>query len=144
MINWSEVEHFEKVEWKQDPDKVHGDLVHGLDKLRELLRVKVHIHEAYAKDGHYHPKSLHYNDPALAVDFHCGRKQDGFYYTNIALFVAIQQIGTFTGVGFYPHWNPVAGWHVDLRKEPLFWYRSENGRYFYGFEALTSALRRHI
>jgi len=129
---WGRVRFFKKDEWLKDPDKVSPDLVLAMDRLREVAGVPILIHVAWEESGHA-TKSYHYQ--GLAVDFHFATGM-----TCQEEYRVITDLGLFGGVGFYPHWKPRPGWHVDLRKDQLRWVQNKDKTYAYGRDALTRAL----
>jgi len=135
-VDWKTVRHFGRHEWQKDPDKVDPDLVRGMDLARSLSGVPAHIHVAFdPADGHS-STSLHYEDPARAVDFHFA---EGL--TPLEEFLILSAVPAFGGFGYYPFWdNP--GWHVDLRNPEtrVYWVRDKFGKYHYGWRALARAL----
>lgn len=130
---WLQLDHFERWEWKYDPDKASPELVLIMDRLREYAGVPVHIHVCWAQDGHA-PQSYHYT--GQAVDFRFG---DGL--RPMEEFAAICAMPELMGIGYYPLWGPRPGWHVDIRREParLYWYHDGN-TYLYGFKNIILAL----
>lgn len=131
-MSWSDgIKHFRKQEFRHDPDKVSLEAARRLDRARELAGRPIHVHVAWAPDGHA-PKSAHYDNPCTAIDFHFSPGLTPLQELQILLAAG------FTRVGHYPGWSPRAGWHADLRPEPLFWL-CRNGAYAYFPTARTLA-----
>ena len=133
-MNWSEIKYMKRHEWKQDPSRVHEDVVLTTEALRVFADCKIYIHEAWAKDGHA-VGSDHYK--GMAVDLHfekgCYSFQEQFIL--ISLFSEIKR------VGYYPTWNN-PGWHLGFLDRPdkdKFWVRKEDV-YYFGAEALAKHL----
>lgn len=129
---WERVRYFKRDEWPKDPDKVSPNLVLAMDRLREVAGVPILIHVAWEESGHA-SQSYHYK--GQAVDFHFAPG-----LTHQEEYQRIADLGLFGGVGFYPHWGPRPGWHVDLRKDTLRWVQTKDKTYAYGRDALTRAL----
>ena len=130
MVDWSKVKYFKSHEWGKEPDKAAPALVYALDRAREMARCPIIIHVCWAQDGHS-DRSFHYT--GQAVDFHFGDE-----ISCIRQFAALAAQPEFGAIGFYPHWDPRPGWHVDLRgwtDGRLYWVR-QNGVYRYGVQAL--------
>ncbi len=127
--------HFEREEWKHDPDRVSSVLVRAMDATREVAGVPIHINQAWDPAGHL-DDSGHYGDPATglatAVDF-------VFRGLTFAEQLAVLDAGPYSGIGFYPDWN-TPGWHADIKARPArkFWLR-RNGAYTYFATAVALA-----
>lgn len=68
-------------------------------------------------------EELEVMQPAKAADLHVGhRRVNGRlvpvpYGEQMAVFWLVG----FRGIGLYPGWRPYAGWHLDIRTDPLLW-----------------------
>ena len=138
MKDWSGIHHFRRREWKQDPDKIDMRLVAAMDRLREIIKKPIIIHEAWAASG-YGENSQHYL--GKAVDFHVRGGRGGYFVKTL---FAIFRIPVFMGVGWYPGWSH-PGFPVDIRraKTPVLWIR-ENGVYRYGSAVMEKAIRATV
>jgi hypothetical protein len=139
MLNWDRIKHFTYPEF-QDP--LEGEesgklidmrLVYMLDELRESTGWPILPHWAQGgcvdiNGSHGHAAgSMHLaRKGCKAVDFH--------FKTDAPIRMQFYRVCTagFCGIGVYPDWHPVPGFHVDLR--PISscqrWSRKD-GRYFY-------------
>lgn len=139
---WSSIKWFTRSEWRHDPSKAAPALVKKLDQVRDLTTktkppkgVPIHILVCWAEDGHS-PKSYHYS--GQAVDFYFGSG-----LSVVEEFLLISSISGFGGIGYYPHWTPRPGWHIDLRDHDegkLYWYHTPRLGYQYGVTALATML----
>lgn len=142
------VSNFQREEWIHDPDKVSLDLVQRLDRVRNRAtqltqhEVPIIIHVACGKPGVHSENSYHYPNErglCLAADFHFEGP-----ITPMLEFAILLEHG-FTGIGFYPNWDPVAGWHADIRPAgtPVYWWtsgESSNQEYHYSLEELMERI----
>lgn len=136
---WEQVQHVPRVEWRKDPSKASMQLALITDRIRGLLDVPFQIHICWDDSGHVE-NSLHYVQDsgfAEAVDGHFWDRGQTYLQELLAI-LSFPEIG---GVGFYPHWNPRPGWHLDIRKDVprLFWVRFD-GEYSYGIEQMAKAV----
>lgn len=132
-LKWSEIKHFDKEEWVDDPSKAAPKLVQLADDIREYVGHPMHIHVCWAEDGHT-DESYHYT--GQAVDVHFGGVDDMLW-----LYMVLANFKEIGGLGFYPEWKPKPGWHIDIRRRErrLVWtYR--NGAYHYGESKVLNAM----
>ena len=116
---WKKIKHFTEKENWGDVSKVNPYLIMALDALREMVGKPIVIHCAYDESGHKN-NSMHY--VGKAADIH-------IVGMNIVdQYLAVEKLGTFNGIGVYPHWNN-PGLHVDLRTKPGRWGRDAHGNY---------------
>lgn len=121
------IEHFQRDEWKRDPDKVSPVLVVTLDAVRDATGrpgTPIVINQAWDPDGHGE-NSGHRDDPATAVDF----RFKGLTFAQQLAYLDAEP--RFTGIGFYPEWR-IPGWHGDIKDRPArtFWI-CRKGVYLY-------------
>jgi len=95
-----------------------------LDKLLALrhlvgIPIVVNPNGGFSTTGHA-KNSAHYL--GLAVDF----RVPGCPIDRLSNF--IRQMN-FNGVGFYEHWKPDPGFHVDMAKRHARWIRTKDGKY---------------
>ncbi len=139
MIAWNRIEHFTRAEF-QDPryGPESGDLIDAAF-LVLIVRLRIEtgwpmvIHWAVGGavdvDGaHGHAdRSYHRKDMGCkAVDFH--------FKTDASVRLQYYEVSRagFTGIGFYPEWRPVPGFHVDGRpKDRTQRWTRKNGKYLY-------------
>lgn len=148
-VDWSKVRHFLPWEFgdQHAQANVSPHLVATLDDLRDAVGVPVHIHVAWVPmtSTQHAPWSLHKR--GLAVDMHMGMGMAKSLHLSplsplspLEQFVAISTL-PFSGIGYYPHWSPCPGWHLDLRPgQKTLWTCPTHGRYHYGWRALARAL----
>ncbi len=129
---WESIRHFKPEEFSAPEDPASGYLMNhflvmSLDELREIVGHEIIIHKngAYAFKGHA-DNSFHYLGEA--VDFHFR----DWTLPPRGQMRAILDLGSFGGVGFYPEWKPVPGFHVDVRRTFQMW-KKEKGKYKYFF-----------
>ena len=124
-------------------DRVNPLAVLALDQTREAAGVQVIVHYIFDPDGHS-PRSRHYvtedRPKADAVDFHFGGG-----LTPPQELAVVMGMGPWGGIGYYPHWSPRPGWHVDLRPaksngQRTLWWRDAKGEYHYGWRALLEGV----
>ena len=103
-------------------------LIMGLDQFREELGYPVVINPngGYSFKGHSEG-SFHYQ--ATATDFHV---DPACPFSPRQQMRELLAIGKFGGVGYYPEWTPVPGFHVDMRLRFQIWVK-RNGEYVYIF-----------
>ena len=125
-------------EWRWAPEFLHEEFVdpHGcpdsglymrpefMDRLFSLRRqighpIIVHRNGGFSTIGHAE-NSAHYM--GLAADFHAPDCPPG----RLARYIRSLD---FTGVGFYEHWSPMPGFHVDLAQRRARWVRIASGEY---------------
>ncbi|NCC25400.1 MAG: hypothetical protein EOM25_09450 [Deltaproteobacteria bacterium] len=136
--DWSAIRHFERSEWGPKPEWVAWELIETLDAVRTEADVPVNIIGSWAESGHSE-KSFHYT--GMAVDIWFGRGPNDERLSPLEQFALLSSRLILGGIGWYPDWRPVPGWHVDLRnRDPrLLWVRL-GGVYHYGWADLIRAL----
>ncbi len=127
---WESIKFFKYTEFSapEDPESgllMNHFLVMSLEDLRKITGHPVVIHEngAYSFKGHS-DNSFHYL--GQGVDFHF---QDWGLPVREQMRI-ILGTGKFGGVGFYPEWKPVPGFHVDIRPGFQLWAKRK-GEYLY-------------
>jgi uncharacterized protein YcbK (DUF882 family) len=138
-MNWP-YQHFRPSEFGAGVENIDPALFLLLDMIRARAGVPVHIHPpAFTQSGHS-TKSQHYL--GKAADFHFGPGLTHEQEMQI-LIDCLAEMGITGGLGFYPHWSPRPGWHIDVRDSgPVRWFRDENDKYHYGFSVMQGATRR--
>jgi len=128
---WESIKHFKYQEFSAPGEPKSGRLMNhflvmSLDELRGILGWPIIIHKngGYSLNGHAE-NSHHYE--GKAVDFHVD--PDCFLPSRQQLQV-ILSVGKFGGVGYYPEWAPVPGFHVDVRPGFQIWAKRK-GVYTY-------------
>lgn len=152
--NWENVHNFEPTEFKYRPEYASVRLVNKLDQLRTRVSgifgdpVYIIIHVCAGKRGKHADGSYHYPDEhcgvAMAADLHFSFPDE--IHRPVLELTTIQEIG-FGGIGYYPGWNPVPGWHLDVRTGktfPVYWFRDLDGDYQYGLLSLTDCIQEVI
>jgi uncharacterized protein YcbK (DUF882 family) len=121
-FHWSEFDDPKSME----PDSglnMDPKFMDKLFSLRESIGTPIAVHGAarggYASGGHA-VGSAHYL--GLAADIHIPGIEIN-QQSNI-----IRDIG-FDGVGFYEHWKPMPGFHVDMANRRARWIRTSDGLY---------------
>ena len=118
--------------WKwEDTDqeirKIKKNLFVKLQKFRDNLRaagIDRPIYFNSITDGRHSKNSLHYS--GKAADVRIGGR--GGINWNKVLQCAVT--AGFTGIGYYPHWKPNRGMHLDIRAGGVkLWTRNAQGRY---------------
>lgn len=113
------MQHFKPEEFQGYFDKLSPDLKVKLDNLREVWNKKIYISVAPGAVGrHLGPTnaSRHNVDrwkEVQAVDVMpdgLENVSDAFMFYDMA-----RKVG-FTGIGFYPQWKPLPGFHLDVRE----------------------------
>lgn len=101
--DWEKIKYFTPDEKWGDPKMMDQDLIFGLDRLREFIRLPIHIHCGYEKrvDGGWHPTGR-------AVDIHI----EGLH--PMEQFLAASRFSVFNGIGVYLWWTS-PGLHLDTR-----------------------------
>ena len=129
---WESIKHFKPEDFSAPEDLKSGYLMNhflvmSLDEVRSIIGHPIIIHGngAYAFKGHS-DNSFHYLGEA--TDFHVV----DWSLSPRGQMRVILDIGSFGGVGFYPDWKPVPGFHVDVRRMFQIW-KKENGIYTYFF-----------
>ena len=96
-----------------------ADLIVKLDVLRHQWEKPIFISKHPKAIGRKSGKSqsyhnIEYHGMVLAIDI----QPEGLYKQSDAygFYLLAQDVG-FTGIGFYPNWNPNAGFHLDVRRE---------------------------
>lgn len=130
MTDWGRVRHFQRAEFRYDPDRLEPDVVYLLDEMRDAIGKSIVIHVAWDNEGHV-ADSSHYTltrDFATAVDFHVV----GVPLLDQWLFA---ERFPWNGLGVYPYWEH-PGLHCDLRRigrdHPHLgkrWWRDAHGQY---------------
>lgn len=99
------------------------DFMSKLFELRDICKSPIVVHGpsrgGYADGGHA-TNSSHYL--GLAADIHF----PDLDYDKASN--CIRRIG-FNGVGFYEHWKPVPGFHIDMGNRRARWVRTMQGLY---------------
>ena len=117
------LKYFNASEFHKDPSRADAELCRALDAVRAKAGIPIHVHVCFATDGHS-SKSWHYQ--GKAVDFHFSAG------LSLSRELSLLVLSPFGGIGFYPHWSPRPGWHVDMRPHPrLFWIGEKDGSYSY-------------
>jgi hypothetical protein len=93
------------------PEKLDVRLIDGMEAYERYLqrhfpKAEVIVHNDWAEKGHTE-NSRHYLGEA--VDFHV------VGVSALEAFLALERFTVFGGVGYYPEWRPVAGFHADVR-----------------------------
>jgi len=130
---WDSIKFFKYTEFSAPEDPESGllmshFLVIGLEGLRKITGHPVIIHQngGYSFKGHC-DNSFHYL--GLAADFHF--QGWGLPFREQARIVL--GLSKFAGVGIYPEWKPIPGFHVDVRPGFQIWAKRK-GQYIYLFE----------
>jgi hypothetical protein len=110
--------YFRRHESWGDPTRVSGILLLTLDALRGIVRHKFIIHCCWADSGHS-SNSQHYL--GNAVDFHVEGCNPFIAVGLIEEALAELQAAEHCGLGLYPDWRPVPGFHFDVRGERARW-----------------------
>jgi hypothetical protein len=106
------MKYFKPEEFQGYFDRLHPDLKIKLDELRERIGSPIAISPAPGAVGRTTGNSYHNyvkHGSVMAVDV--------FPDANVYLpgfLEEAKEIG-FTGIGYYPHWQPRPGFHVDVR-----------------------------
>ena len=139
--DWSEIRHFDRDEFKNDPDRIAWDVVLLLDEMRDAAQVPILIHVGFDSSGHVEDSS-HYakhTEYATAVDFHF------VGWSLLKQWIHTEKFGWYS-VGLYPFWSS-PGLHVDLRRigrdHPQMgrrWWRDQSGVY----QPLTATFIRQL
>lgn len=130
--------YFSESEWGKNGDKVTPFLKGCMESVRGAVGLPFYINPngAYATAGH---SEKSYHGKGMAVD---GRFGPG--KTPLQELDGILTVPGIRGVGFYPHWSPRAGWHLDTRPGPgKYWIEAgSKGKYTYfdDLEAFKLAL----
>jgi hypothetical protein len=129
---WESIKFFKYTEFSApgDPEsglQINHWLVTWLDELRKITGHPMEVHQngGFSFKGH-EKNSLHY--VGQACDFHF----DGWTLGAREQMKIILGMGRFGGVGFYPDWKPVPGFHVDVRPGFQIWAKRK-GEYVYLF-----------
>lgn len=115
----------------------HMDLkfVALLNEFAGSLNTKFYMNRGAETTGHS-PRSQHYKRPCQTADFYS--KDIGldrlFYWAHT---FKSKEGKTFGAIGAYPFWNN-PGLHIDMREDPVYWYRDRKGKYHYEFEAILT------
>ena len=133
---WDKLKHFNINEKWGNPDRMSIPLLLTLDHIREDIGRPIIVHRGHDAGS---PPTSHHNwyGRGGAVDFHIE--------WNKSLFEGVMHIATILdhmnimfGLGAYPYWNN-PGYHIDLRVEPLCWYRDKSDVYRYYGSAVKLA-----
>jgi hypothetical protein len=126
--DWSEHFHWSEFDDPESSEENSGlnmepDFMENLFLLRKMANSPIVIHGAarggYADGGHS-TDSQHYL--GLAADIHFPKLS----YDRASQFI---RSANFEGVGFYEHWKPMPGFHVDMGSRRARWVRTANGLY---------------
>jgi len=116
------IKHFKPEEFAAPENPTSGLLMNhflimGLDDLRSILGYSIHVHQngGYSLKGHS-ANSYHYD--GRAVDFHLDPASPLTPREQLRIILSVDKFG---GVGFYPEWKPVPGFHVDVRERFQIW-----------------------
>lgn len=137
MIDWNQVRHFRRDEWRKDPDLVRPELVFLTDEIRERAGSKIVLLVAFDLDGHSKTSK---HKTGEAVDLYFQRQGLSFMEQfELLKSFAVSKIG---GLGCYPYWKPFPGWHIDIRKrvDRLYWWRNKAEKYLYGLREITKGV----
>jgi len=99
------------------------DFMDKLLELRKLCGSRIVVHGTSRggfADGGHADKSSHYL--GLAADIH-------FPDLGVAFASNFIRKINFNGVGFYEHWKPMPGFHVDMGNRRARWLRTSKGLY---------------
>lgn len=137
---WKFIKYFNYLEFSAPEDEARPGaresgllmnhfLVMSLDELRGIFGWPIIIHEngGYSFKGHSE-NSFHYEGKATDFHVHPDCKLSSRQQMQVIL-----STGKFGGVGFYPEWKPVPGFHVDVRLKFQIWKKIK-GQYIYFFE----------
>ena len=97
-----------------NPNRLDRVLIKEMEAYADYLYVhypgsKIVVHEDFAGDGHA-TDSQHYT--GRACDFHV----EGV--STLEAWLALERFLKFGGIGLYPDWAPVPGFHADVRDTP--------------------------
>jgi len=125
---WEEYFHWSEFDDPESDEENSGlnmqpDFMSKIMDLRVSCRSRIIVHGpqrgGFSCGGHA-PNSAHYL--GLAADIHF----PDINYDSASNF--IRKIG-FQGVGFYEHWKPIPGFHIDMAVRRSRWCRTVNGLY---------------
>lgn len=131
-INWTNIQYFEPNENWGNISKLDVNLVYGLDRLRKICGLPIHIHcavdERPDNPTSYHPRGM-------AADIHIERM------SLLSQFLWAIKVRRFGGIGLYPDWNN-PGLHIDTRQDCRrgFWIQKD-GKYI---ELSTNNIKKYI
>ena len=140
---WESINFFKYTEFSapEDPESgllMNHYLVMTLDELAQITghQIIVHRNGGYSFKGHS-DNSFHYH--GMATDFHFGPLRSNKTGDIGPWKLPVREqakiilgLGKFGGVGIYPEWKPVPGFHVDVRPGFQVWKNVE-GKYLYLF-----------
>lgn len=117
-------------EFSPDPDKPELGLdmdptfMEMLYSLRKLVNLPMSIgpNGGYSLTGHA-SGSAHYTGKAADIQFRTAEKSVGPMISHWVRDIK------FNGVGFYEHWKPSWGFHVDIAPRYARWIRTADGKY---------------
>lgn len=114
-------------------DKLDIVLVEGMEAYERYLQAhfpgsSIVVHNDWATDGHI-KKSEHYL--GKACDFHV----EGV--STWQAWLALERFPQFRGIGYYPDWKPVPGFHADTRETPYRERWVRNGAAYDAFNNMT-------
>jgi len=132
---WNDtIRHFDYTEFSapEDPESgllMNHFLIMALDDFRERLGYGVHINPngGFSLKGHS-DGSFHYQGEA--ADFHV---DPACPLSPRQVMRELLALGKFGGVGFYPEWKPVPGFHSDVRLRFQLWVK-RGGEYIFIFQ----------
>ena len=115
------------------PEKLNPVLVEEMTAYEKYLAQhfpgsRVVVHNDWAETGHT-TDSQHYS--GNAVDFHV----EGV--SSLNAWLALERFLRLGGIGFYPDWKPVPGFHADVRQVP---YRARWARLGSKYVAMDRAV----
>lgn len=125
--------YFKESEWGKNSSRVSSILKGAMERVRGAVGLPFYINPngAYAASGHS-PNSYHKKGMAVDGRFSPGKnpRQE---------LEGILTVSEINGIGFYPHWSPRAGWHLDIREAPkVYWIETgKAGKYSY-FDSLDA------
>lgn len=137
-----ELQYFKQEEFKGWWDQMSPALLRNLDQLRDNWGRPIIISPAKGAIGRTDTSTGQHNfykwGEVRAVDV----LPIGItHQSDVAKFRSLAEDACFTGIGFYPHWKPRPGFHLDVRvpveeKYVAQWggIRTEGGQQYVSFE----------
>lgn len=111
--DWEEIKFFKSTESWGDPLKMDMHFMRLLDVVRSLCKHPFIIHCGWSGGTGHADKSYHY--VGCAADFHMTGIDDFPALNLLEDVLHDMQIIDKVGYGFYPHWYPHGGFHLDCR-----------------------------
>jgi hypothetical protein len=118
---WPRIKRIENI----NLPKMDFHFIGALQRLADYVDRDILINRGAATSGHS-SRSQHYKVPCECADFVI----EDFPLDDAFRIAALFEGGIFRAVGAYPFWN-TPGLHVDMREEPVYWYRKQDGEYYY-------------